>query len=83
MSEGSERTMTTASRLLEVSELTVAFGDKVVVDHVSFQLDTGERLAIIGESGSGKTLTALAVIGLAPPGEAVSGSVVFGGQELL
>ena len=52
--------------LLEVEDLTVRFGDHVVVDQVSFTLDRGARLGIIGESGSGKTLTALSVIGLVP-----------------
>ena len=69
--------------LLEVSDLTVAFGDHIVVDHVSFMIDPGERLAIIGESGSGKTLTALSVIGLAPETASISGSIHFEGQELL
>jgi len=69
--------------LLEVRGLTVAFGDQVVVDNVSFSLDGGGRMAIIGESGSGKTLTALSVIGLAPETATVTGSVVFGGEELL
>ena len=69
--------------LLSVSELTVAFGDQVVVDRVSFSLDPGERLAIIGESGSGKTLTALSVIGLVPETATVTGNIVFDGVELL
>ena len=69
--------------LLEVADLTVAFGDKVVVDHVTFTIERGGRLAIIGESGSGKTLTALAVIGLAPDNATITGSVTFDGQQLL
>jgi peptide/nickel transport system ATP-binding protein len=69
--------------LLEVADLTVRFGDQVVVDRVSFALDPGERLAIIGESGSGKTLTALSVIGLAPETASLSGSIRFEGHELL
>ena len=69
--------------LLRVQDLRVAFGADAVVDGVSFELAAGERLAIIGESGSGKTLTALAVIGLTPDTATVSGSVMFGGAELL
>ena len=69
--------------VLEVRDLTVRFGESVVVDRVSFDLDVGARLGIIGESGSGKTLTALAVIGLAPEGADVSGSVRLDGAELL
>jgi peptide/nickel transport system ATP-binding protein len=69
--------------LLEVEGLTVRFGDHTVVDDVSFPLDRGGRIGIIGESGSGKTLTALSVIGLAPDTARVTGSVRFDGQQLL
>jgi len=72
-----------AARLLEVSDLTVRIGATTVVDHVSFAVDCGERLGIIGESGSGKTLSALSVIGLTPDVADVSGSVRFEGVELL
>ncbi len=68
--------------LLEVRNLTIRFGSTTVVDDVSFDLDAGDRLGIIGESGSGKTLTSLAVIGLLPETAVVSGSVKFNGQEL-
>ena len=50
--------------LLEVSDLSVAFGDRTVVDKVSFNLDRGETLALVGESGSGKSLTALSLLQL-------------------
>jgi peptide/nickel transport system ATP-binding protein len=69
--------------LLEVRGLTVRFGDHVVVDDVSFAIDARGRLALIGESGSGKTLTALSIIGLAPESAAITGSVRFNGDELL
>jgi len=69
--------------LLQVRGLTVRFGDDVVVDDVSFDLDSGQRLGIIGESGAGKTLTSLAVIGLLPDTASVQGSIVFDGVELL
>ena len=69
--------------LLAMTDLTVAFGDTVVVDHVSLSIERGERLAIIGESGSGKTLTALSIIGLVPESATVTGSVVFDGQQLV
>ena len=54
--------------LLEVRDLSVAFGSKIVVDHVSFTLDRGETLALVGESGSGKSLTALSLLQLLPRG---------------
>ena len=69
--------------LLDVRDLVVTFGTKRVVDGVSFQFEAGSRLGIIGESGSGKTLTTLAVMGLLPDTATVSGSILFDGQELL
>jgi len=69
--------------LLEVSGLTVRIGGRPVVDDVSFALDSGDRLGLIGASGSGKSLTALAVLGLLPDGASVSGSVRLDGTELL
>jgi ABC-type dipeptide/oligopeptide/nickel transport system ATPase component len=69
--------------LLEVARLTVRFGEHTVVDDVSFSLERGERLAIIGESGSGKTLTALSLIGLTPETATVTGSVRFDGREVV
>jgi microcin C transport system ATP-binding protein len=54
--------------LVEVSNLSVAFGDRRVVDGVSFTLDRGETLALVGESGSGKSLTALSLLQLLPAG---------------
>ena len=68
--------------LLEVRNLTIRFGSTTVVDDVSFDVDAGERLGIIGESGSGKTLTSLAIIGLLPETANISGSVKFDGKEL-
>ena len=69
--------------LLEVEDLTVTIGAKAVVDHVSFAVDHSERLGIIGESGSGKTLSVLSIIGLTPDVAKVSGSIRFDGVELL
>ncbi len=69
--------------LLTIDGLTIRFGDTVVVHEVSLELAAGERVAVIGESGSGKTLTTLAVLGLLPPGAVASGSVRVDGEELL
>jgi oligopeptide transport system ATP-binding protein len=69
--------------LLQVQDLRIAYGDAVVVDGVSFEIGAGESLAIVGGSGSGKTRTALALLGLLGREARVSGSVRFAGQELL
>ncbi|WP_242419488.1 ATP-binding cassette domain-containing protein, partial [Frankia sp. CpI1-P] len=75
--------MTTDAAVLEVTDLRVRLGGVDVVDGVSFALAAGERLGLIGESGSGKSLTALAVLGLLPAGARVTGSVRLQGRELL
>jgi peptide/nickel transport system ATP-binding protein len=69
--------------LLDVAGLGVEIGGRRVVDGVSFRIEEGGRLGVIGESGSGKTLTALSIVGLAPDTATISGSVRFEGEELL
>ena len=71
--------------LLQVADLTVSFGRRraVAVDSVSFELGQGQRLGIIGESGSGKTVTALALMGLLPETAPVTGSIRLAGRELV
>lgn len=51
-------------KVLDVKDLSICFGDKKVVDSVSFSLGEGEVLGLVGESGSGKTVTALSILGL-------------------
>ncbi len=68
---------------LEISDLTIRFGERVVVDAVSFSVAPGERFGIIGESGSGKSLTTLAIPGLLPERATWTGSVRLDGVELL
>jgi peptide/nickel transport system ATP-binding protein len=74
--------------LLEVSDLRVAFdtprGTARAVDGVDFALGRGETLCVVGESGCGKSVTALSIMGLVPqPPARVSGSIRFEGRELL
>ncbi len=82
--------VTNPTALLEVSDLRTYFttdtGVARAVDGVSFQIGVGETLGIVGESGCGKTVTALSVLGLipTPPGEIMSGSSIrFKDEELL
>ena len=70
--------------LVEVQDLSVAFGTKRVVDGVSFHVDRGETLALVGESGSGKSLTALSLLQLLPAGGTnPTGAVTLDGQIIL
>jgi oligopeptide/dipeptide ABC transporter ATP-binding protein len=73
--------------LLEVEDLRVAFaaGGREVraVDGVSYTVEPGRTLAIIGESGSGKTVGCRAIMGLLPNGTAISGSARLRGTELI
>ncbi len=70
--------------LVEVTNLSVAFGEKRVVDRVSFTLDRGETLALVGESGSGKSLTALSLLQLVPHGGTnPTGRILLDGQDMI
>jgi ABC-type glutathione transport system ATPase component len=69
--------------LLAVADLRVRFGTTPVVDGVGFRLAAGQTLGIVGASGSGKTQTALAVLGLLPPAAQALGSIRYDGVELL
>lgn len=76
------------SHLLEVTDLTTVFtgdyGKNISVDHVSFHIDPGEVVCIVGESGCGKSVTSLSIMGLLGKGGAViDGSVLFDDKNLL
>ncbi len=68
---------------LEVEGLSIVLDGRRVVDDVSFGVTDGARVGLIGESGSGKSLTALAVLGLLPDGAEVEGSIRWNGRELI
>ena len=69
--------------LLDVTGLTVRYGDEAVVDGVDLFIDRGESVGLVGESGSGKSQSALAILGLLSKRAAVSGSIEFDGQQLV
>jgi peptide/nickel transport system ATP-binding protein len=73
--------------LLQVTDLRVTLptsrGPAEALRGVSFDLERGRKLGVIGESGCGKSMTALALMGLLPPGATVTGSIRFSGQELV
>ncbi len=75
------------SALLEVSDLSVRLpgrhGDQVAVQSVGFTVGESEVVGIAGESGSGKTLSVLALMGLLPSGGTAAGSARFEGRELI
>jgi len=71
--------------LLEVEGVTVQFAKSqpAAVTDVDLSVTTGQRLGIIGESGSGKSITALAIMGLLPEDARVTGSIRWRGQQLV
>ena len=73
--------------LLEVSDLSVRFstdrGPVHAVDRMSFTLQEGEVLGLVGESGCGKSVTALSLLRLLPSSAEISGSARFAGEDLL
>ncbi|MDP9900315.1 ABC transporter ATP-binding protein [Variovorax ginsengisoli] len=79
--------MTTS--LLKVENLQVEFktrrGQALVLNGVDFELKAGETLCVVGESGCGKSMTALALLGLIPmpPGRVKDGRILFQGEDLL
>ncbi|WP_136586950.1 ATP-binding cassette domain-containing protein [Microbacterium hydrothermale] len=68
---------------LVVRDLRVEIGGRTVVDGVSFDVPDGARVGLIGESGSGKSLTSLAILGLLPEGARTTGSVRWNDREIL
>jgi peptide/nickel transport system ATP-binding protein len=76
-----------SSALLEVRDLCVEFptrrGTLRALDGVSFDIEPGEILGVVGESGAGKSLTGAAIIGLLePPGRVCGGQILFDGQRI-
>jgi peptide/nickel transport system ATP-binding protein len=73
--------------LLKIENLCVDIphgrGVARVLEDIAFELEAGERLGIVGESGCGKSMTALAIMGLLPPIASAQGRILFRGEDLL
>ena len=77
-----------ATPLLEVRDLSTSFftdkGEVRAIENVNFTLQPGQTLALVGESGCGKSVTALSIMQLVdPPGRVVGGNIFFKGQDIL
>jgi len=68
--------------LVEIKNLKINFGKKTAVNNISFNIEQGGRFGLIGESGSGKSLTALAISSLLPNGATKSGEIFFNEKPL-
>lgn len=69
--------------VLDVRNMSVALGPHLAVKDVSYQIRAGEILGVVGESGCGKSLTSLAIMGLLDKKLALSGEVLFAGENLV
>lgn len=70
--------------VLEVRDLEVSFGSTKILRGVSFDLEAGKTLGVVGESGCGKSMTGFTVMGMLPPGGRITkGSIKLDGQELV
>ncbi|MFV1991552.1 MAG: ABC transporter ATP-binding protein, partial [Acidimicrobiales bacterium] len=72
-----------AQTMIEVDDLSVFVGQTAAVQGVRFEIAAGQRVGLIGESGSGKSLTALAIMGLLGDGLSATGRVMFRDRDLL
>ncbi|NND91344.1 MAG: ABC transporter ATP-binding protein [Granulosicoccus sp.] len=68
--------------LLQLDRVSLAIHDTPILHEISLSVDTGQTLGIIGESGSGKSMTALSIMQLLPRGAHLSGGIRFAGQQL-
>ncbi|RFT23567.1 ABC transporter [Bifidobacteriaceae bacterium GH022] len=80
------RPTSTEPPVIEVKDLCIQFpryGSVNVVDHLSFSVRPGETMGLVGESGCGKSITSLAIMGLLDPKAKISGQILFNGKDLV
>lgn len=76
-------------KIIEVNGLRTSFftdeGEIPAVDHIDFHIKEGEILGVVGESGCGKSVTSLSIMGLVPnpPGKVVGGEIIFNGENII
>ncbi len=70
------------TNIVNIKELFVSFNIRPALDNISFSIKRGEHFGLIGESGSGKSLTALAIAGLLPPTAKMIGTIEFNGRPI-
>ena len=75
-------TLMISAPLLDIASLNVSIEDRAVLQDVSMQLWPGEILGVVGASGSGKSMTALAIMRLLPPAAVMSGTILLNGESL-
>ncbi|WP_409307292.1 ATP-binding cassette domain-containing protein [Pectobacterium sp. B1J-3] len=68
--------------VLRIDNLSLSINGSIKIDHVSFSLHAGERVCLLGASGSGKSLTAKAVIGTPPPHSQLDGKIWVNGEDI-
>lgn len=69
--------------ILEIQNLTLSFNNKKAVDDLSFTLNPGEIVGLVGESGCGKSLTAFSILGIHPPTSKLSGKIFYNENNIL
>ncbi len=73
----------TKNKILEIKNLTISFDEKIAVNEINLDLYPGEIVALVGESGCGKSLSAFSILGITPPGSKLSGEIIYEGKDLL
>lgn len=69
--------------MLTIETLSLAMGGRTILDDLRFTIGAGERVCLLGASGSGKSLTAAAITGILPPAARCTGSIRLSGHEVL